>query len=173
MQLGWGDVPPSINRASFITILVKAIGFEAVSIKLLLNQENIISFCLFKSVFNFSATLWGPRHVHGHSMLLTAGLKSIVAQYVNAFKKTAPVKKLQMQDKRTVPGGNHWSISQKGNLLVSSSAFKRVESFCGSQNYPGIGAMTERPWKTKKRRKAKCKFSYCAFNRSQCSLYEA
>lgn len=57
MQLGWGDVPPSVNRASFITILVKAIGFEAVSIKLLLNQENIISFCLFKSVFNFSATL--------------------------------------------------------------------------------------------------------------------
>lgn len=39
MQLGWGDVPPSIKRASFITILVKAIGFEAVSIKLLLSKK--------------------------------------------------------------------------------------------------------------------------------------
>lgn len=29
MQLGRGDMPAFINRASFITILVKAIGFEA------------------------------------------------------------------------------------------------------------------------------------------------
>lgn len=100
-------------------------------------------------------------HLHGHSLLLTADLKSIVAQYVNAFKKLlASVKKLQMHDKRKLLGGHQWSICQKRNLLVSWSAFKRLETFSESENCTGLGAMSERPRDTKRKKTGKANVSF-------------
>lgn len=53
MQLGRGDTPAFINRASFITILLKAIGFEAKMFPSnCFELKNFISFCLFRSVLN-------------------------------------------------------------------------------------------------------------------------